>query len=218
MAPPASRTPPTTSICHSSIAPPRSQRRNRRSRRRRAPARSGRPASGPDRSPNATAPGRRPGPRGLVHEPTRSPVGVASAGLEHPDLDGRGHLMRAPRRSVRPVDQPSKPLVLVPTQPPMHRLARHTEPAQPPPRSGRRHGSPPAPPDTAAPRHSAPPAWSGVCNGSGGASVMDQAEPRHPSAGAETSRVRRSQTVAARGPAGTRTPNLRIKSPGQVFP
>jgi len=63
------------------------------------------------------------GSRGLVHEPARAPVGVARSGLEDPDLDRRGHLVRAPGRSVGPIDEPSQPLVLVPTQPPMHRLA-----------------------------------------------------------------------------------------------
>ena len=50
------------------------------------------------------------------------------------------------------------------------------------------------------------------CHGSGGAGVTHQPEPRNPSAGAEMSRVRRNQTPPG-GPRGTRTPNLRIKSP-----
>jgi hypothetical protein len=53
---------------------------------------------------------------------------------------------------------------------------------------------------------------SGACNGSGGASVTHQVKPRNAPAGAETSHVRRSHTAAG-GPPGTRTPNLRIKSP-----
>lgn len=51
------------------------------------------------------------------------PVRVAPTGLEHPDLDRRSHLVRAPGRTVGPVDEPSQPLVLVPTQPSVHRLA-----------------------------------------------------------------------------------------------
>jgi hypothetical protein len=76
-------------------------------------------------------PGRSPSERhrlhagsgGLVHKPARAPVRVASSGLEHPDLDRRGHLVRAPGRTVGPVDEPSQGLVLVPTQPSVYRLA-----------------------------------------------------------------------------------------------
>ncbi len=68
-----------------------------------------------------------PGADRLVHEPARTPVGVAPPGLEHPDLGRRIHLMRAPRRSVGPVREPAEPLGLIPAEPPVHRLARHAE-------------------------------------------------------------------------------------------
>jgi hypothetical protein len=69
-------------------------------------------------------------PGRLVHEPSWSPIGVAPSRLEHPHLDHRGHLMRAPRRSVGPVGQTREPLILVAAQPPMHRLAGHAEAAR----------------------------------------------------------------------------------------
>ncbi len=56
-------------------------------------------------------------------------------------------------------------------------------------------GSPRPLPGTSAPRHSAPPTCSGVCRGSGGASVTHQARPRHPSGEADESRIRRDQTI-----------------------
>ena len=63
------------------------------------------------------------GSGGLVHEPAWAPVRVTPSGLEHPDLDRRGHLVRASGRTVGPIDEPSQPLVLVPTQPSVDRLA-----------------------------------------------------------------------------------------------
>jgi hypothetical protein len=60
-----------------------------------------------------------------------------------------------------------------------------------PPLPGHRPGSPPAQPDTAAPRHSTPPTCA-ECHGSGGTTVNHQAEPRHATAEAETSRIRRN--------------------------
>src|SRR5437870_2711803 len=63
----------------------------------------------------------------------------------------------------------------------------------------RHRGSPRGPPDTSVPPHSAPPTCSGVCRGSGGAGVTHQAKPRHPSAEAETSRVRRTKQSFSSG-------------------
>ena len=81
----------------------------------------------------------------------------------------------------------------------------------PPRPPGRHRGSPRALPDTAAPRHSAPPTWLGACNGSGGASVTPQAEPCHPSAGADVSRIRRNHTTVRAG-GRIRTDDLPITS------
>jgi hypothetical protein len=83
----------------------------------------------------------------------------------------------------------------MPSQPPMHRLARDPEPPARPPPPKLHRGSPREPPDTSAPRHPAPPACSGVCRGSGGASVTYQAKPCHPSGAADMSRNRRNQTL-----------------------
>jgi hypothetical protein len=48
-------------------------------------------------------------PRGLVHEPAWSPVGVPPTRLEDLHLDRRVHLMRAPRRPMGPVGEPASP-------------------------------------------------------------------------------------------------------------
>jgi hypothetical protein len=53
---------------------------------------------------------------------------MAPAGLQHPHLHRRVHLMRAPGGTVGPVHQARKALVLVPPEPPVHRLAGHVEP------------------------------------------------------------------------------------------
>ena len=70
------------------------------------------------------------GSANLMHEPARSPVGVAATGLGDPHLDGRIHLVRAPGRAVGSIREPSQTLRLIPTEPPMHRLTRHVEPTR----------------------------------------------------------------------------------------
>ena len=97
--------------------------------RRRAPDRSVRRASAPDTPPSATAPGSTP-PATASCTSRRGPQsGLRRRASQHPHLDRPVHLMRAPRRRW---DRSASPpgLVLIPPQPPVHRLARHAEPAR----------------------------------------------------------------------------------------
>ncbi len=152
------------------------------------------------------------GPGGLVHEPTGTPVRVATTRLEHPDLDGGIHLVRAPAGTVGTIGQSRQTLGLVPAEPPMDRLARHVEPVRHlhdrnAIADHREHCLVPLLHDTQLHQHV------GECHGSGGASVTHQPEPRNPSAGAEMSRVRRNHTISVVGPPGLEpgTCGLRVR-------
>jgi hypothetical protein len=67
------------------------------------------------------------GPRCLVHETPRSPVGVSTTALEHPHLDRGIHLVGTPRRPVRSVRKAREAVGLIPPEPAVDRLARDAE-------------------------------------------------------------------------------------------
>src|SRR2546423_5222195 len=61
----------------------------------------------------------------LERDPSRSPVGVGPAHLEHHHLHFRRHLVRAVGRPAGSIAQPLQALALIARQPTVHRLTRH---------------------------------------------------------------------------------------------
>ena len=124
----ASRNPPTTSICHSSIGAPRSP----------PPVLCPPPPAGLDQpgphqrpvDPRLRWQRTYPEPAQLEGDPPRPPRPVHPPQLQHLRLDPRIHLMRAAGRPVRPACQPLQATRLIPGQPRMHRLPGHTPPAR----------------------------------------------------------------------------------------
>lgn len=102
----------------------------------------------------------------------------------------------SPARSLRLVCLPSRPRLRLCTGSPRTNRAASGRAR----RRSARAAAGPCGETTSAPRHSAPPTCSGVCNGSGGASVTRQAKPCHPSAGADVSRIRRNHTYDSWAP------------------
>jgi hypothetical protein len=158
-------------------------------------------------------------PRGLVDQPAWTPVRVATTGFEHPDLDGRIHLMRTTGWSMGAIGEPAEPLILIPPQPPVHRLARDSEaPRDLHHRNAitdhREHRLIPLFHDTQLHQH----ARECVADQAEPASpirrsrVTHQAKPCHPSGEADMSRIRRNQTNRS-APGRIRTCDLRIRSP-----
>ena len=120
--PSASRNPPTTSICHSSIGAPRSHRLQYSRRRRRgcgsiSPARTRRPVDRRLRGQRLDRAALQ-----LEHRSAAAPSPDAPGAAPAPAPRPRRHLMRARRRPVRPVGQPLQTLGLIPGQPRMQRL------------------------------------------------------------------------------------------------
>lgn len=69
-------------------------------------------------------------PVGFQPEPDRplTPTRLQPTQLHDPRFHLDGHLMRTRQRLRRPISQTSQTLDRIPTQPSMHRLARHAEP------------------------------------------------------------------------------------------
>ena len=62
-------------------------------------------------------------------QPSGSPTGMLSAELADLGLDLGRHMMRARRRSMRPIRQLADAAILITTDPSVHALARHPEPS-----------------------------------------------------------------------------------------
>ncbi len=124
--PSASRNPPTTSICHSSIGRPRSQRFHPPSPT--SPL-LGLTQSRPDQTPVHRGLARSPTrpARDLERDPPRTPPRMHPPQLQHRRLHHGRHLMRTRHRPMRAIHQTLEARGLIPGLPRADRLPRHPD-------------------------------------------------------------------------------------------